>query len=62
MVGETRVPKGELILVYPGIGQTKPFGLKAIISESNVELEKEFELRVGIKNMVINNVSRIISK
>lgn len=31
-VGELRFPKGELILLYPGIGQTKPFGLTAKIS------------------------------
>ena len=32
-VGDLRFPKYELILVYPGIGQTKPSGLVSIISE-----------------------------
>ena len=36
-VGELRFPNGELILLYPGIGQTKPFGLTAKISELSLE-------------------------
>ena len=56
LVGETRFPKYELILVYPGIGQTKPLGLKSMISESIVfEFDKELELRTGIKKIEISN-------
>jgi len=57
LVGELRFPKGELILVYPGIGQTNPLGLKSIISESIVlefELDKEPEFKIGIKKIQIN--------
>ena len=36
-VGELRFPNGELILLYPGIGQTNPFGLIARISELSLE-------------------------
>ena len=36
-VGELRFPNGELILLYPGIGQTNPFGLIARISELSPE-------------------------
>lgn len=50
------MPKGELILVYPGIGQTKPLGFVEIISP---EIELEEESIVGIKNIEIKNV-RII--
>lgn len=37
-VGEILFPKGELILVYPGIGHMNPLGLKAIISLLDSEL------------------------
>lgn len=55
------MPKGELILVYPGIGQTKPFGFISIISESRFsELDNDLELITGIKNILINNEIKII--
>ena len=58
LVGETRLPKYELICVYPGIGHTKPLGLKSIISESR-ELDCEKLPMVGIKNTEIKIVIEI---
>ena len=61
LVGEVRFPKGELILVYPGIGHTKPLGFVAIISESKFsEFDNDLELIIGIKNILINNEIKMI--
>lgn len=60
LVGELRFPKYELILVYPGIGQTNPLGFISIISESKFsEFDSELELITGIKKIVMNNVIEI---
>ena len=59
-VGDFLLPKYELILVYPGIGQTKPSGLIEIISEGSI-FGKSEEL-TGIKKIEINKISKIITK
>ena len=62
-VGDLRFPKYELILVYPGIGQTKPSGLVSITSEySLLEYESPFELIIGIKNKHTKIKKNIIVK
>ena len=62
-VGEFLFPKGELILVQPGIGQTKPLGFVNIISESNeFEFEKESLFENGIKKIQIKRIIKIKNK
>lgn len=61
-VGALRFPKGELIFVYPGIGQTNPSGLKSIISESKPKFENELEFMTGMKNIDIKIKIMIIDK
>lgn len=59
-VGDFLLPKYELILVYPGIGQTKPFGLIDIISD--VSILGKLEELTGIKKIEINKISKITTK
>jgi len=58
-VGDILLPKGELILVYPGIGHTKPSGFKSIISELIKLLELEIS-NVGIKKVHIKRTKKIM--
>ena len=59
-VGDFLLPKYELILVYPWIGQTKPLGLIDIISD--VSILGKLEELIGIKKIEINKISKITSK
>lgn len=53
------MPKYELILVYPGIGHKKPFGLKSIISELSGRIKEFEELIIGIKNIQMKIIKKI---
>lgn len=55
-VGAFLLPKNELILVYPGAGQTKPLGLNTIIFPSDDE-KLFISNTTGIKKIQTKKIS-----